>query len=82
MNSADGKKEIKTDLSHGLELLQTLRDEIRLRIHLAGMEAKEEWGKLETKVSGLESVTNVTHATRTLVDETIDQLKKLRAKLG
>lgn len=31
------------------EELETLRDEIKLKMHLASMEAKEEWGDLEKK---------------------------------
>jgi len=37
----------------GLKLLRTLRDEIHLDLHLAGMEAREEWAKLEPKMAEL-----------------------------
>ncbi|MFO0573868.1 MAG: hypothetical protein U1A78_07725 [Polyangia bacterium] len=33
-----------------LQRLQTLRDEIRVRIHLGGMELKEVWRDLEGKI--------------------------------
>lgn len=33
-----------------LQRLQTLRDEVRLRIHLGGMELKELWRDLEGKI--------------------------------
>lgn len=33
-----------------LQKLQTLRDEIRLRIHLGGMELKGLWSELENKI--------------------------------
>ena len=31
-----------------------LRDEIRLKVHLAGLDAKEKWQDLETKLANLE----------------------------
>src|SRR6185295_14201636 len=34
--------------------LAQLRDEIRVRLHLARLDAKEEWQKLETRFSSLE----------------------------
>ena len=37
----------RSELRHNLSLLRTLRDEIRLDLHLAGMEAHEEWTRLE-----------------------------------
>ncbi len=43
--------ELKSDLNKSLESLQTLRDEIRVRLHLAGMDAKDAWDKLEPKPS-------------------------------
>ncbi|MBL8610474.1 MAG: hypothetical protein JNL38_24265 [Myxococcales bacterium] len=39
--------ELKHDFKSALESLQTLRDEVRLKLHLASMDAKDEWSKLE-----------------------------------
>jgi hypothetical protein len=38
----------------GQEILR-IADEIRVRIHLAGMEAKDAWAKLEPKVTDFQS---------------------------
>jgi len=38
----------------GQEILR-IADEIRVRIHLAGMEAKDAWAKLEPKVTEFQS---------------------------
>lgn len=38
-----------TEVSAIFEDLKRTRDEIRLQIHLASMEARDEWNELETK---------------------------------
>lgn len=58
-----------------MKSLQQLRDEIRLKLHLASMDAKQEWERLEPQIdhtlSTFESVTR----------ETIDDLKKRMTEL-
>ena len=43
-----------TDLKHDLKAFQqdvrALRDEVRLKLHLAGMDLKQEWEKLEPQL--------------------------------
>ena len=41
---------------HGIDFgsLSQLRDEIRVRVHLAQLDAKEKWQELETQLLGLE----------------------------
>lgn len=45
-----GKNDDGTDFSS----LAQLRDEIRVRVHLAQLDAKEKWQELETQLLGLE----------------------------
>ncbi len=40
-------QELKIELHKSLALLSTLRDEVRVTLHLAGMDAKDKWAKLE-----------------------------------
>jgi uncharacterized protein YhaN len=44
----------KTDLKHDLKAFQqdvrALRDEVRLKLHLAGMDLKSEWESLEPQL--------------------------------
>jgi SMC interacting uncharacterized protein involved in chromosome segregation len=40
--------ELKAALQRELDMLTKARDELRLRIHLAKADAREEWKKLET----------------------------------
>jgi hypothetical protein len=62
--------------------LRRMADEIRVRIHLAGMEAKEAWGKLEPRLQELEH--KATAAKDKVVegfDKVGDELKEQMSKL-
>jgi len=41
---------VKQQIRKSLESLSTLRDEIRVQLHLASMDAKDGWAKLEPEV--------------------------------
>lgn len=41
-------------LKQGLEELRTLRDEIRVKVHLAGADVKTTWSKLEPRLADIE----------------------------
>lgn len=76
------KDDIKTELQKGLDSLQTMRDEIRVRIHLAGMDAKDAWGKLEPAVLEAERlVEEVSEEARTAMNELLAKARQLRASL-
>lgn len=55
--------------------LQTLRDEIRLKLHLAGKEAHEAWNKLEPELTELE------HKLGVAAENTVNELKSKGAEL-
>ena len=40
-------EDVKKQLERTADMLETLRDEIRLKLHLAGMDAKKQWSDLE-----------------------------------
>ena len=46
---------MQSELEEITDKLKQQRDEINLKMHLAGMEAKEEWGNAETKWDELKS---------------------------
>lgn len=73
-----------TEVRSDLETLATLRDEIRVRMHLAGMEIKDRWRELDKEVYSLEKAasTALTEATRAALKETITRLEKFRQTLG
>ena len=66
--------------------LTALRDEIKLKIHLAEMDAKDAWKKLEPRLEAIEK--DLTHAgkqvgaeARAALDAAKDALKSLRNRI-
>ncbi len=43
MNADKLTNDVKTEIAKGLEKLATLRDEAQLHLHLATLDAKQEW---------------------------------------
>ncbi len=74
-------KELKASMERELELLSQARDELRLQVHLAKAEAREEWKRLEStweRVQGelkrvgaqaKEPAKDIGDAARSLLDE-------------
>jgi hypothetical protein len=79
----DTSTELKSELKKSLAVLQTLREEIGVKLHLAGMDAKQAWKGLEAQLVDAERTAAgaATEATRTVLDETIKKLEKFRASL-
>jgi hypothetical protein len=59
--------------------LRTLRDEIRVRLHLASMEARERWERLDAEAEKLLHRTG--HASKQVIDELVGRLQELRRSL-
>jgi hypothetical protein len=75
--------ELKEEIARGLDAMRTLRDEVRLKLHLAGMDAKDEWNKLEPHLMELEHAAGqFTDATRAKMSDAIKRLSKLRSSLS
>ncbi len=69
--------ELKHDFKSALESLQTLRDEVRLKLHLASMDAKDEWSKLEVDLDEASNDAKVATAeTRVEVAKKLDAAAK------
>ena len=60
----------KNDLKSVIDKLRTERDELRVQIHLASMEAKQEWDELEKKWDAFEQ--RLGNAKDTVVETTSD----------
>jgi hypothetical protein len=74
--------ELKDDLKRGLEHLRALADEVRVRLHLGSMEAKNEWNRLEPHLLEVErAAREASEASRRAVAEAVESLKKLRDSL-
>jgi hypothetical protein len=75
--------DLKTEFKKSLALLQTLRDEVRVQIHLAGLDAKDRWNKLEPRMEAAaeKAAGEITEASRAVVDEAVGALKEFHASL-
>ncbi|MCC6551473.1 MAG: hypothetical protein IT372_00440 [Polyangiaceae bacterium] len=74
--------DMKADLQKSLEALQTIRDEIRVRIHLAGMDAKDAWAKLEPRLYEAERLAaEVSETSRAALAEVLKKARELRESL-
>jgi hypothetical protein len=77
---AEMKTELKKELEKNLSTLQTLRDEVRVRLHLANMDLKEQWNKLEPHLEDAEKkAKDLTDDARAALGEALQKLQKLRA---
>ena len=74
--------DVKAEMKRGVDLLRTLRDEIKVKLHLAGMDAKDQWAKLEPELFKVErAAENATDASKKLLDEALSRLKTLKDSL-
>ena len=79
---SDTASELKNELKKGLSHLQTLRDEVRVRLHLASMDLKDQWNKLEPHLADVEKkAVDASEASRTLIHDAVKKLEKFRDSL-
>jgi hypothetical protein len=77
---SDAKAELKKELEKGLTRLQSLRDEVRVRLHLAGMDLKDQWNKLEPHLEEVEKkAEEASDEARALLSDAVKKLEKLRS---
>ena len=78
MNKSSNK--MRTAMEADLDQLRALRDEIRVKAHLAKMDAKQHWAELEPRVNAVvEQAEGSTSAvSREVVSDAIHSLEKLR----
>jgi len=76
--------DIKQEVDRRLSQMNTLRDEIRVQLHLASLDAKREWDeKLEPKVLEAEGVAKqATEATKAALDEVVTRLERFARQLS
>jgi transposase len=74
----------QTELNKRVEELQALRDDLKVRIHLASMEAKDAWNELLPKLEKAEKLAEsaVVDTAKVALDDVIGSLKQLRDKIG
>jgi hypothetical protein len=76
-------KKLGSELEKNLAQLRALRDEVRLKAHLAKMDVKDRWRELEPRVTAVveQAAKSASEASRTAVDEAIQALEKLRSSI-
>jgi ElaB/YqjD/DUF883 family membrane-anchored ribosome-binding protein len=76
-------KDVKAELEKSIAHLRTLRDEVKVQLHLGGLDAKEEWRRLEPRLeSALERAgKEVSAASKTLVEDVTEAVRTFRKSL-
>jgi CBS domain-containing protein len=79
----DATVEIKNEFKKSVALLRTLRDDVRVRLHLGSMDLKEQWNKLEPHLAEVEKkAEELSDASRAAIADAVKRLHKLRASLA
>jgi len=74
--------ELKNEIEKSLGIMRTLRDEVRVKLHLASMDVKDEWRQLEPNLADVErTASEFSEATRTALAEAVKHLSRLRSRL-
>jgi hypothetical protein len=82
MTMNETKTELKDELKKSLSHLMALRDEVRVKLHLASMDVKAEWNKLEPHLGELERAAGgASDATVHAIKEAIHKVKTFRESL-
>lgn len=83
MDAKEITADVKNELNKSLEKLATLRDEAKLHIHLAALDAKQEWDeKLDPKITELQgSAQQLGDASKEKVQELVKSVEDFVAKL-
>jgi CBS domain-containing protein len=83
--AADGQTDMsrRSSLQKNLERLQTLRDEVRVRLHLGTLDIKEQWRKLEPLLGEVEKkAEELTEASHVALQDAVKRLESLRSSLS
>ncbi|HEU4409645.1 MAG TPA: hypothetical protein VFS43_30600 [Polyangiaceae bacterium] len=68
--------DLKNEIGNSLTRLQTLRDEVRVRLHLAGMDAKDRWDEIESHLADVErSAGQISDASRAAIKQAIERVE-------
>jgi hypothetical protein len=83
MDAKGLREDVKSEVNKGIERLGTLRDEVKLHLHLATLDAKQEWDeKLEPRINEVQSsAQQVSDASRESVSDLVKRVEGFYAKL-
>lgn len=77
------RQDVKAELENSVKLLQSLRDEVKVQLHLGGLELKEEWNRLEPKLEDAlqRARSDASDTTRTALEEVTKSARRVRDAL-
>ena len=76
------KPQLKEEVDKAVAQLRTIRDEIKVKLHLAGKDAEEAWRNLEPGLSDLEQkMGQVTEATKAKAQDLLKRFGELRERV-
>jgi predicted anti-sigma-YlaC factor YlaD len=82
MDTETVQRKLTEDIKRSLDLVRSLRDEARVQMHLAGMETRELWDKLEPQVEAVErTAQEATESSRIALQEAVKLLREFLATL-
>jgi hypothetical protein len=76
------RQDLRQQVDHALGELRTLRDEIQVQIHLAGMETRQRWATLEPELRSAEArLVDSKDLTLQSVKDLVSELKQAGRKI-
>jgi len=75
------REALRESLQEAAAELETLRDEIRLNLHLAGMDVRDEWKQLEKRLPDRQAVAQLKDATREAFESLTWELRAFKRRL-
>ncbi|HEX7604590.1 MAG TPA: hypothetical protein VF316_23390 [Polyangiaceae bacterium] len=78
----ESMKDVRKSVNRGLDELEVIADEIRVRLHLGGMDAKDAWKKLEPRLAeAREHAKSASDSSKKAFHDIVKSFEELRAKL-
>jgi hypothetical protein len=75
--------DLQSEIKKLRQSLETLRDEVRVMIHLGAMDAKDAWKKMEPQIAAAErAAEHASESSREALKKALQAVKQFRASLG
>lgn len=71
---------LKTDIESTRKQLKELRDEIKVKMHLAGMDVKDAWNEMSEEAEKLSS--EISHDTKEALEKVVKRFRAFSDSLG
>jgi hypothetical protein len=83
MDAKTMTNDVKNEVTKGIEKLEMLRDEVKLHIHLASLDAKQEWNdKLEPRINEVStSAQSATDVSKAAVHDLVAKVEGFYARI-